>query len=141
MVPSCRGGFKALLWPQPAPPSVVETASILGVTPDAVKIPLATGNAAQAGREDGTVYVRLDGDGPDGRYGRATGRQTDQPTVVHTDALRSENELLRRELEAWQEEARRRDHIIMNMTEAMKALSPPEQEAPQKPRGSPRRPP
>ena len=40
-------------------------------------------------------------------------------------AVRSENELLRRELEAWQEEARRRDHIIMNMTEAMKALSPP----------------
>ena len=33
--------------------------------------------------------------------------------------------MLRRELEAWQEEARRKDHIIMNMTEAMKALNPP----------------
>ena len=55
--------------------------------------------------------------------------------------MSSRIDFLERELVARLEEIRRRDAIIMNMTEAMKALSPPEQEAPQKPRGSPRRPP
>jgi hypothetical protein len=44
--------------------------------------------------------------------------------------LENENEFLRRELE-------RKDTILLNMTEAMKALSPPPQEAPPDERESP----
>jgi hypothetical protein len=116
--------------------TVVEAASILGVTPDAVRSRLRRGTLRKETGEDGTVYVRLDGDG---RADRATGQTTDRATVAYIDALRSENELLRRELDAWQEESRRKDHIIMNMSEAMKALAPPEQETPrpQEPRDAP----
>ena len=105
--------------------TVIEAASILGITPDAVRSRLRRGTLPKETGADGTVYVRLNGDGCDGRTDESTGRPTDRPTVGYIDALRSENELLRRELEAWQEEARRKDHIIMNMTEAMKALNPP----------------
>ena len=105
--------------------TVVEAAAILGVTPDAVRSRLRRGTLTKEVGEDGTVYVRFDGDGRDGRNGQATSQSTDRPTVGYIDALGSENELLRRELEAWQEEARRKDHIIMNMTEVMKALNLP----------------
>ena len=105
--------------------TVVEAAAILGVTPDAVRSRLRRGTLTKEVGEDGTVYVRFDGDGRDGRNGQATSQSTDRPTVGYIDALGSENELLRRELEAWQEEARRKDHIIMNMTEALRALNPP----------------
>jgi hypothetical protein len=57
------------------------------------------------------------------------------------DALISEMQkrlaVLERELDVRTEEIRRRDTIIMNMTEAMKALSPPSQEAPPDERESP----
>ena len=104
---------------------VVEAAAILGITPDAVRSRLRRGTLTKEVGEDGTVYARLVGDGPDGRNGQPADRATGQPTVGYIDALRSENELLRRELEAWQEEARRKDHILLNMTEAMRALNPP----------------
>ena len=99
--------------------TVPEAARILETTPDAVRSRLRRGKLRRAEAPDGTVLVVLDGDGQDGQ-------DEGHPTVGYIDALRSENELLRRELEAWQEEARRKDHIIMNMTEAMKAIAPPE---------------
>jgi len=43
--------------------------------------------------------------------------------------LENENEFLRRQLE-------HKDAILLNMTEAMKALNPPAQEAPSEPRES-----
>jgi hypothetical protein len=45
--------------------------------------------------------------------------------------------LLEDEFEAWREEIRRKDTIIMNLTEAMQAISPPPQERPSEPRESP----
>jgi hypothetical protein len=46
------------------------------------------------------------------------------------EELHRTNELLREVISTRDEEIRRRDTIIMNMTEAMKALNPPAQEAP-----------
>ena len=40
-------------------------------------------------------------------------------------------------MEAWREESRRKDTIIMNMTEAMKAIAPPAEEEPSGPQETP----
>ncbi len=93
--------------------TVIEAASILGITPDAVRSRLRRGTLPKEVGEDGTVFVRLNGDGRDGR----TDQPTDQPTVAYINALRSENELLRRELEDRKEESRRKDHIIMTLAQ------------------------
>ncbi len=107
---------------------VIEAASILGITPDAVRSRLRRGTLPKEVGEDGTVFVRLNGDGRNGR----TDQSTDQPTVAYINALRSENELLRRELEDRKEESRRKDHIIMTLAQRV-----PELEAAQEPRGAP----
>jgi hypothetical protein len=114
---------------------VVEAASILGITPDAVRSRLRRGTLPKEVGEDGTVFVRLNGDGRNGRTDQPTDRPTDQPTVAYINALRSENELLRRELEDRKEESRRKDHIIMTLAQRVPELeaSPTPREAPQAP--------
>ncbi len=112
--------------------TVVEAAAILGITPDAVRSRLRRGTLRKETGEDGTVYVRLDGDGRDGHADPATDRTTDQPTVAYINALRSENDLLRRELEDRKEESRRKDHIIMTLAQRV-----PELEAAQEPPHAP----
>ena len=108
---------------------VIEAASILGITPDAVRSRLRRGTLTKEVGEDGTVFVRLNGDG---RTDQTTDRLTDQPTVAYINALRSENELLRRELEDRKEESRRKDHIIMTLAQRV-----PELQAAQEPREAP----
>src|SRR5215212_6456309 len=66
---------------------------------------------------------------------RATGESTDQPKLV--EELRWTSELLREVITTRDDEIRRRDTIIMNMTEAMKALSPPAPEDSSEARESP----
>ena len=109
---------------------VVEAASMLGITPDAVRSRLRRGTLPKEVGEDGTVFVRLNGDG---RADQPTDRPTDQPTVAYINALRSENELLRREPEDRKEESRRKDHIIMTLAQRVPELeaSPAPREAPQ----------
>jgi hypothetical protein len=69
------------------------------------------------------VYVVLEG-GPSAVHrDQSVGESTDQPELV--EELRRTNELLREVITTRDEEIRRRDTIIMNMTEAMKALNPP----------------
>ena len=102
--------------------TVIEAAQILGITPDAVRSRLRRGTLTKETGEDGTVYVRLDGDGRDGRTDQTTDRSTGQPTVPYISALRSENELLRRELEDWKEEARRKDHLIAALVQRVPEL-------------------
>jgi hypothetical protein len=56
------------------------------------------------------------------------------------EELRRTNELLREVINTRDEEIRRRDTIIMNMTEAMKALNPPAPEGSSEARESPESP-
>jgi chromosome segregation ATPase len=74
------------------------------------------------------VWVALDTD----QDAASKVRDADQPQSA-SDALISEMRnriaFLEQEMEAWREESRRKDTIIMNMTEAMKALNPPAPEA------------
>jgi hypothetical protein len=81
------------------------------------------------------VYVVLEGSPSALHRDESVGASTDQPELV--EELRRTNELLREVITTRDEEIRRRDTIIMNMTEAMKALNPPAPEDSSEARESP----
>jgi K+/H+ antiporter YhaU regulatory subunit KhtT len=81
------------------------------------------------------VYVVLEGSPSAMHCDEPVGESTGQSELV--EELRRTNELLREVITTRDEEIRRRDTIIMNMTEAMKALNPPAQETPSEARESP----
>jgi hypothetical protein len=107
---------------------VPEAATILGISPEAVRQRLKRGTLGKAKGPDGAVYVILDTD----RH-RHNGDGTPDITTdlslmqAHLDSVRDEVGHLRRQLDAWQEEARRKDHIIARLVERL----PPQLEAPQ----------
>jgi hypothetical protein len=84
------------------------------------------------------VYVVLEGSPSAVHRDQSVGESTDQPELV--EELRRTNELLRDVITTRDEEIRRRDTIIMNMTEAMKALNPPASEETSEARESPESP-
>jgi hypothetical protein len=104
--------------------SVYQAAEIMGVTVDAIRKRVSRGTISHERDEDGRVWVVLDTD----QDSASKVRDDDQPQSA-SDALISEMRnriaFLEQEMEAWREESRRKDTIIMNMTEAMKALNPP----------------
>jgi hypothetical protein len=104
--------------------SVYQAAEIMGVTVDAIRKRVSRGTISHERDEDGRVWVVLDTD----QDAASKVRDADQPQSA-SDALISEMRnriaFLEQEMEAWREESRRKDTIIMNMTEAMKALNPP----------------
>ncbi len=98
--------------------TVTEAARILGVGTDAVRKRIQR-DTIEHERADGTVYVWLDADEP-----RRDGGVTEDLVGAYKDQLdsyRDQVAFLRRELE-------RKDAILLNMTETMKALSPPPRE-------------
>ena len=72
------------------------------------------------------MYVVLEGSPSAVNREQQVDSPTDQSDLV--EELRRTNELLREVISTRDEEIRRRDTIIMNMTEAMKALNPPASE-------------
>jgi hypothetical protein len=109
--------------------TVDEAARHLGLTVDAIRKRVQREQIAYEKDEAGRVRIILDESetlqdiGPD---------NTGQGTVAHeelVEELRRTNELLREVITTRDEEIRRRDTIIMNMTEAMKALNPPAPES------------
>ena len=107
--------------------TVVEAAAILSITPDAVRSRLRRGTLRKDRGPDGEVLVVLDGDAS------ATDRPTDQPTVALVEALEEQITYLREQATLWQEEARRKDHLLAAALERIPAL----EEAPPEPRESP----
>ena len=105
--------------------TVDEAARHLGLTVDAVRKRVQREQIAYEKDEAGRVRIILDEDetlqdaSPD-----ITGRDTGDESEL-MEELRRTNELLREVIKTRDEEIRRRDTIIMNMTEAMKALNPP----------------
>src|SRR5215204_5966279 len=109
--------------------TVVEAATILSITPDAVRSRLRRGTLRKDRGPDGEVLVVLDGDAS------ATDRPTDQPTVALVEALEEQITYLREQAALWQEEARRKDHLLAAALEAA-ALErfPALEESPSEPR-------
>jgi hypothetical protein len=98
-----------------------EAAKVLGVSKEAVRKRVARGTLPSDVGGDGRRYVYLDAVG-----GEEHARDHD----LHDDPRDEMISQLRGEVEAWREESRRKDTIIMNMTEAMRAIAPPTQEEP-----------
>lgn len=103
------------------PLTVQEAASRLGVTVDAIRGRIKRGTLSSDRAEDGTVYVLLD----------HADQPSDQPEASHQPAddqlelvevLQEQNDYLRQQLEVWQEEARRKDHIIAALAERIPAI-------------------
>ena len=92
--------------------TVVEAATILSITPDAVRSRLRRGTLRKDRGPDGEVLVVLEGDAS------ATDRPTDQPTVALVEALEEQITYLREQAALWQEEARRKDHLLAAALEA-----------------------
>ena len=111
--------------------TVPQAAQALGITEGAVRGRLKRG-ALRSRREAGTVYVVLESSPSAEHRDEPVDSPTDQSEL--TEELRRTNELLREVISTRDEEIRRRDTIIMNMTEAMKALNPPTPEDSSEPR-------
>jgi hypothetical protein len=97
--------------------TVQEAARRLGITESAVRKRVQRGVLGYDKEVDGRLYVYLDKQDTD----RDQVRASSYDMLVRR--LENENEFLRRELE-------RKDTILLNMTEAMKALNPPAREEP-----------
>ena len=98
-----------------------EAADILGLSKEAVRKRVIRGTLQSDTGADGRRYVYLDAGG-------------DETPTHEGDALISE---MRSRIQFLEDELQRKDAILLNMTEAMKALSPPSQEAPSEERESP----
>ena len=102
--------------------SVRKAANRLGISEGALRQRLHRGSIESEKGEDGRVYVVITRD-DNGDNDHNTTEQGAGPDEI-TELLRQHNEFLRRELEVWQEEARRKDHIIAALTERIPELEP-----------------
>lgn len=113
--------------------TVAEAAERLGVKEQAVRKRIARGTLRHAKDDDGRVYVYLSSSGSDANpepEGNGTGSSTDTYTLIRS--LEDHVGFLRREVEDWKDESRRKDAIIMSLTQRI-----PELEAPREPRDAP----
>ena len=115
--------------------TVPEAATLLGVTRDAVYKRVQREQIPWDKDEEGRVYVYVDVSSSveDEATDPSTSAPSDGTRDDLLEALRDQNELLRAELAAWQEEARRKDAILMTMAQRIPELEvPPEpQETPE----------
>ena len=105
--------------------TIREAALLLGVSEGAVRKRVDRGTLRSDKGKDGRVYVYLS-DGDDGGYDNGV----DASTTHASNPLISE---MRSRIDFLEEELRRKDMILMNMTETMKALtsSPERPETPE----------
>ena len=105
--------------------TVAEAALRLGVKEQAIRKRIQRGTLLHDKGDDGRVYVYLDAEDKDA----GTGTDADMSTLVQS--LQEQIVYLKQETEDWKEEARRKDTIIMSLTQRM-----PELEAPTEPQES-----
>jgi hypothetical protein len=106
----------------------------LGVSEGAIRKRVARGTIRSQMGTDGLRYVWLEGEDA------GDGHVPDGGTDVLVEELRDRKAFLQRQLQSREEELRRRDAILMNMTEALKALTPPREESSESPEPRPDRP-
>ena len=131
--------------PKPVRVTVEEAAKVLGTSENAVRKRIERGTI-RSEKVDGVRYALLaDSDMPrhakrhnnwdyemsNGSAAPSQDSVTGMPSVVAS--LEDQVDYLRRQLEVWQEEARRKDHIIAALAERIPAIEPPREEAPDLP--------
>jgi hypothetical protein len=103
----------------------------LGVSEGAIRKRVARGTIRSQMGADGLRYVWLEGEDAGDGHG------PDGGTEVLVEELSDRIAFLQRQLTSREEELRRRDTILMNMTEAMKALTPPREQPSESPEPRP----
>jgi excisionase family DNA binding protein len=118
---------------QPIRVTVDEAAKLLGTSANALRKRIERGTI-QSEKVDGVRYVLLSDSDMPRHAGDASGDMlhdsaapshdsaTDMSAFV--ESLEEQVDYLRRQLEVWQEEARRKDHIIAALTERIPELEP-----------------
>jgi hypothetical protein len=101
--------------------TVPDAARLLGISVEAVRGRIKRDTLEHEKAPDGTVYVLLDADQPRPVADQPTNQSTDQALLI----ARLENEV-----QFLREELARKDAVMLSMTEAIKAISPPAQEEP-----------
>jgi excisionase family DNA binding protein len=101
--------------------TVDEAARHLGLTVDAVRKRIQRGQIPHERDAAGRVRIILD----EGETLQDEGQDITGPGPALVEELRDRIAFLEGQLQGREEEIRRRDAILMNMTEAMKALGPP----------------
>lgn len=109
--------------------TVREAAILLGVSEGAVRKRVDRGTLEHDKGTDGRVYVYLPYEVPGGVY-----NGVDSSTTLESNPLISE---MRSRIDFLEDELRRKDAILMNMTETMKALTAPTSPEPQESRETP----
>ena len=99
--------------------TVAEAAARLGVKEQAIRKRIQRGTLAHDKDDDGRVYVYLDPQ--DG----ATSTSIDTGMDKLLQSLQDQIAYLRQEAEDWKEEARRKDTIIMSLTQHLPELQAP----------------
>src|SRR5215203_2489748 len=105
--------------------TVAEAAARLGVKEQAIRKRIQRGTIVHDKDEDGRVYVYVDPYEDTDNNTRDPG-STINGTSMHT-LIKSQQEhidTLKREVEDWKEEARRKDTIIMTMAQRIPELEP-----------------
>src|ERR687885_181345 len=118
--------------------TVEEAAKLLGVSVDAIRKRIERGTL-ESEKVDGTRFVFVNA---------PVMTHQDHDMTVHQDSdmaalvssMQDQIDTLKRELEDRKEEARRKDVLLMNLTEAMKAIAPPSSDTPLEPREAPEKP-
>jgi excisionase family DNA binding protein len=106
--------------------TVVEAAERLGVKEQAVRKRIARGTLHHTKDEDGRVYVYLvpsDTNAKPEAEGNSTADSTDTYTLIRS--LEDQVGYLRREVEDWKDESRRKDAILMSLTQRIPELEAP----------------
>ena len=113
---------------------VKQAAEVLNISSEGVRKRIKRGSLEAEKDSDGKVYVWLDTDwtGPDaGRTGLddeldegSNAQQAADKDAKAIEILRDQVEYLRAQLEVWQEESRRKDHLLAALTERIPELEP-----------------
>ena len=115
--------------------SVAQAAAVLNVSQAAVYKRIQRGTIEHDKDSEGRVFVYVDAsdipsdmsmDGPDSSTDMSMDGSNSAELIAE---LRVHNEHLRQEVEAWREEARRKDTILMTMAQRIPELEPAREEA------------
>ncbi len=113
--------------------TIPEAAEVLGVTQSAVWQRIKRGTIHNEKDSDGKTYVFLAEEPTDTVNDESPNGLHD--ALLHR-AMQDQIDTLKREVEDWKEEARRKDHIIMSLTQRIPELEPAIEASPE-PRESP----
>jgi hypothetical protein len=116
--------------------TVHQAADTLGITAEAIRQRIKRGTLQAERTKDGSVFVLLDADQyrtgarPHDNHTQPNANPTIDPTEL-IEALRDQVSTLKSEVEAWRDEARRKDHLLAAALERIPAIEAPQEPSPE----------